>query len=310
MRCRSRARRTSSRSTRAGCPGRVCRGPGPSSRQTTIWSRSRCRSRSTGRRRARAARCDWPRASAMHVDHEHAAAALPQANPRGETERAAGALHRCDGLGELRTEPDDAVQPGPAGVSAAGGSGQRAAGPPAHEFQGGALRPTGTPRCCARWRRTSRRRYDTGDGKIELPVKLKVHDSVFVPLAKWAMLIAGNYRCVQEEGVRSIKEAVHSDIEASRAVYNWVRSCASLGADAARPGAFRKVRRTQRECSAGHPPPRAHWPRARRTSSASTGSCNDRGAEGHAQRRVDDGPSRWSIAAGSQPQGRRLIPRA
>src|SRR5207244_11962249 len=31
---------------------------------------------------------------------------------------------------------------------------------------------------------------------LELPVKLKVHESVFVPLAKWAMLIAGNYRCV------------------------------------------------------------------------------------------------------------------
>jgi len=31
---------------------------------------------------------------------------------------------------------------------------------------------------------------------MELPVKLKVHESVFVPLAKWAMLIAGNYRCI------------------------------------------------------------------------------------------------------------------
>src|SRR5262245_44259465 len=37
-------------------------------------------------------------------------------------------------------------------------------------------------------------RFDTGEEKIELPVKLKVHDSVFVPLAKWAMLMAGNYR--------------------------------------------------------------------------------------------------------------------
>ena len=34
-------------------------------------------------------------------------------------------------------------------------------------------------------RRTSRPRASTGGGKIELPVKLKVHDSVFVPLAKW-----------------------------------------------------------------------------------------------------------------------------
>ena len=67
--------------------------------------------------------------------------------------------------------------------------------------------------------------------KIELPVKLKVHESVFVPLAKWAMLIAGNYRCVTKEGPRAIKDAVHSDINASRAVYNWVVNlCLLLGA--------------------------------------------------------------------------------
>jgi hypothetical protein len=74
-------------------------------------------------------------------------------------------------------------------------------------------------------------RFDAGNGKIELPVKLKVHDSVFVPLAKWAMLLAGNYRCVQKDGMRPIKEAVHADIEASRSVYNWVvELCKSLGA--------------------------------------------------------------------------------
>ena len=74
-------------------------------------------------------------------------------------------------------------------------------------------------------------RFDTGSGKIELPVKLKVHDSVFVPLAKWPMLVAGNYRCVQKDSARSIKEAVHTDLEASRAVYSWVaKLCTSLGA--------------------------------------------------------------------------------
>jgi hypothetical protein len=67
---------------------------------------------------------------------------------------------------------------------------------------------------------------------IELPVKLKVHESVFVPLAKWAMLMAGNYRCITQEGIRSIREAVHTDIEASRSVYSWVvKLCQSLGAD-------------------------------------------------------------------------------
>src|SRR5260221_4763379 len=67
---------------------------------------------------------------------------------------------------------------------------------------------------------------------IELPVKLKVHDSVFVPLAKWAMLLAGNYRCVLKGSVRSIKDDVHSDLEASRSVYHWVvKLCVSLGAN-------------------------------------------------------------------------------
>ncbi len=76
-------------------------------------------------------------------------------------------------------------------------------------------------------------RFDAGDGKkIELPVKLKVHDSVFVPLAKWSMLIAGNYRCVQKDAMRPIKEAVHSDLEASRSAYDWVvKLCVSLGAN-------------------------------------------------------------------------------
>jgi hypothetical protein len=75
-------------------------------------------------------------------------------------------------------------------------------------------------------------RFDTGTEKLELPVKLKVHDSVFVPLAKWAMLMAGNYRCITKEGMRPIKEAVHSDLEKSRSVYDWVvKLCTSLGAD-------------------------------------------------------------------------------
>src|SRR5262249_47043412 len=77
-------------------------------------------------------------------------------------------------------------------------------------------------------------RYDVGGEKVELPVKLKVHDSIFVPLAKWAMLLTGNYRCVQKDAARPIKEAVHSDIEASRKVYTWVEElCVKLGADPA-----------------------------------------------------------------------------
>src|SRR6187549_2190294 len=75
-------------------------------------------------------------------------------------------------------------------------------------------------------------RFDPGDGtKIELPVKLRVHDSIFVPLAKWSMLLAGNYRCVTKDGMRTAQEAVHSDIETSRSVYNFVFDlCVKLGA--------------------------------------------------------------------------------
>lgn len=74
-------------------------------------------------------------------------------------------------------------------------------------------------------------RYDDGNGAVELPVKLKVHDSVFVPLAKWAMLLTGNYRCVQTDDMRSIKDAVHSDIDLSRTVYDWVNEvCRKIGA--------------------------------------------------------------------------------
>lgn len=76
-------------------------------------------------------------------------------------------------------------------------------------------------------------RYDVGGGeKIELPVKLRVHDSLYVPLAKWAMLLAGNYRCVTKDGMRTAQEAVHSDIETSRSVYNFVNDLVvKLGAD-------------------------------------------------------------------------------
>jgi hypothetical protein len=74
-------------------------------------------------------------------------------------------------------------------------------------------------------------RFDTPEGKIELPVKLRVYDSIFVPLAKWSMLLAGNYRCVTKDGMRTAQEAVHSDIATSRSVYNFVFDlCVKLGA--------------------------------------------------------------------------------
>lgn len=73
--------------------------------------------------------------------------------------------------------------------------------------------------------------YDPGDGATEIPVKLKVHDSIFVPLAKWPMLLAGNYRCIQRDGMISIREAVHGDIEMAKDAYGWAGElCTNLGA--------------------------------------------------------------------------------
>ena len=74
--------------------------------------------------------------------------------------------------------------------------------------------------------------HKVDDSEVELPVKLKVHDSVFVPLAKWAMLLTGNYRCVQKDEMRSIRESVHTDMDASRRVYDFVKGvCEAMGAD-------------------------------------------------------------------------------
>jgi hypothetical protein len=75
-------------------------------------------------------------------------------------------------------------------------------------------------------------RFDPGDGnKIELPVKLRVHESIFTPLAKWSMLLAGNYRCITKDGMRTAQEAVWSNVDEAREVYNFVFDlCVKLGA--------------------------------------------------------------------------------
>ena len=71
-------------------------------------------------------------------------------------------------------------------------------------------------------------------GDHDVPVKLRVYDSLFVPLAKWSMLLTGNYRCVLADGEQSICNAVHNDIAASKAVYSHVEEVVcKLGADPA-----------------------------------------------------------------------------
>jgi hypothetical protein len=84
-------------------------------------------------------------------------------------------------------------------------------------------------------------RMDTPEGPIELPVKLKLHHSIFVPLAKWAMLLSGNYRCITASGMRTAQEAVYSNIEESKSIYNFVNDlCISLGAAPSDLVAFEK----------------------------------------------------------------------
>jgi hypothetical protein len=56
----------------------------------------------------------------------------------------------------------------------------------------------------------------------DIPVKLRVHDSLFVPFAKWAMLLTGNYRCVTLGAPISIRDAVHGDLAMSREIYSKV----------------------------------------------------------------------------------------
>lgn len=69
------------------------------------------------------------------------------------------------------------------------------------------------------------------DGQ-DVPVKLKVFDSLFVPLAKWSMLLTGNYRCITPTDPQPIRDAVHKDLNLSKSIYNHVDQVAlKLGAD-------------------------------------------------------------------------------
>jgi hypothetical protein len=69
------------------------------------------------------------------------------------------------------------------------------------------------------------------DGQ-DVPVKLRVFDSLFVPLAKWSMLLTGNYRCITPHEPRSIRDAVHADLKLSQSIYDHVDAIARrLGAD-------------------------------------------------------------------------------
>jgi hypothetical protein len=80
-------------------------------------------------------------------------------------------------------------------------------------------------------RATDATRIDLDGESVALPVRIRLCGSIHAPLAKWSMLLTGNYRCVLPDGARSIRTAVTDDPTRSREVYEWVGElCLALGA--------------------------------------------------------------------------------
>jgi len=78
------------------------------------------------------------------------------------------------------------------------------------------------------------------DGK-DVPVKLRVFESLFIPLSKWSMLLTGNYRCITPGNAIAINEAVHGNLALSREIYEYVETLVRrLGADPADQVPFEK----------------------------------------------------------------------
>jgi hypothetical protein len=132
----------------------------------------------------------------------------------GSMRRAAETASPTPASGTASIRPDDAVQPRPAGLPAARGEGQRAAGAPADQLQGRALRfRRHTGRSCASSRLISRPpRFDAGEAshraageaegaRLDVRAARQVGDADRRQLPLRA-----------EDGMRPIKDAVHSDL--------------------------------------------------------------------------------------------------
>ena len=60
-------------------------------------------------------------------------------------------------------------------------------------------------------------------------LRMTAHSSYYVPMAKWPMLMTGNFRCFRDGPPVSIASAVSENIDSSRSVYTWVTElCAHL----------------------------------------------------------------------------------
>ena len=112
--------------------------------------------------RARTARCGGEVAGAVHVDHEHAAAALREAHPGPRLRGARAGLHRARVWDTFDPEDHHAQQPRPAGDPSAGREGERADGHAADQLQMRAVRRRQVDRrSSASSRRTSTPRAST-----------------------------------------------------------------------------------------------------------------------------------------------------
>ena len=215
-------------------------------------------------------------------------------------------------LGQFRTGASDPVQPRPAGDPPARGKDQCAAGHLADQFQGGAVwGRRRRPRSCDRCSRTSKAvRYDPGDGAIDLPVKLKVHEFDFRAAGQMGDAVDRQLPLRHPDGAIDIKDAVHTDSEASRSVYNWV--CGVCRSSAPTPDdlvPFEKYAAAARDLVRPSSAARAlvQW-RAQHRAHRPAGA-NDRRAIRHAQRRRRPDRRDGGCPARDQPQSRRLISR-
>ena len=211
-------------------------------------------------------------ARAVHVDHEHAAAAVSRAHSGVGRAGAARLLHRPDGVGRLRPGARHAVQPGPAGVPSARGEDQRPAGEPADQLQGRALSVGGAHRDAARPAADIEAvRYDG----MELPVKLKVHDSVFVP-AREVEHAAHRQLSLRADrrGALDPRRGAQRPCAIARSLRLGQRVVPQDGRGCPTTRCRSRSMRRPRTASRGRRRPRARSPAAHRTSSASTRSCS------------------------------------
>ena len=143
-------------------------------------------------------------AQTVLCDHEHAAAHVPAAHPRVNTAS----------LADCYTDASvwDAFDPALITLASPDPQAFRPADEPKNVLQVGLPTnfkaahfedPAHTALLRAFDADIDAARFIIDGQSLEIPVKLKVHDSIFVPLAKWPMLLTGNYRCVQSENIDS-----------------------------------------------------------------------------------------------------------